>query len=141
MTRMLNLRDVLQLVDDRFDNGALAEHQTVIERRQSLFHVALEFGDELNACGLEQLFCQLLRDITFVREHFAKQLLQQLWHGRAVISVAGGQDDVEEFASVIDNEMQFEAKKPIDRGLTPRCQVLKHFVLLDAAIMTDYDRL
>lgn len=52
---MLDLRDVLQLVDDGFDNSALAEDQTVIEGHQSLFHVALEFGNELNACGLEQL--------------------------------------------------------------------------------------
>ena len=53
MSWMLNLRDVLQLVDDGFDNRALAEHQTVVERHQSLFHIAFEFGDELNACGVE----------------------------------------------------------------------------------------
>ena len=70
----------LQLVDDGFNDGALAEEQTVIQRHQSLLHVALELGDELDACGLEQLFCQLLRDIAFVRKHCAQQLLQQFWH-------------------------------------------------------------
>jgi hypothetical protein len=29
MARMLNLRDVLQLVDDRLDDRALAQHQTI----------------------------------------------------------------------------------------------------------------
>lgn len=76
MARMLNLRNVLQLVDDGFNNGALAQHQTVAQGHQSLFHIAFEFGDDLNACGLQQLFCQFLRDIAFVGKHFAKQLLQ-----------------------------------------------------------------
>lgn len=93
MSRMLDLRDVLQLVDDRFDNGTLAKHQTVSQGHQSLFHVALELGDELNACGFEQLFCQLLRDIAFVCKHFAKQLLQQFRNRNAVIGVARSQDD------------------------------------------------
>jgi len=65
---MLDLRDVLQLVDDGFDNGALAKQQTVIERHQALFHIALKLGDELNACGFEQLFGQFLGDIAFVRK-------------------------------------------------------------------------
>jgi len=116
---MLDLRDVLQLVDDGFDNSALAEDQTVIEGHQSLFHVALEFGNELNACGLEQLFCQSLRDIAFAREHFAEQLLQQVWDRRAVIGVARSQDDVEQFASVVNHQMQLEAKEPIDRRFAP----------------------
>jgi hypothetical protein len=116
MARMLNLRDVLQLVNDGFDNRALAEQQPVVQGHQSLFHVAFELGDELNACGFQQLFCQLLRDIAFVSKYFAEQLLQQLWNGDAVIGVAGREHDIEQFSSVIDDQMQFEAKKPIDRG-------------------------
>ncbi len=45
MTRMLNLRDVFQLVNDGFSDGAFAEQQTVIQGHQSLFHGALELGD------------------------------------------------------------------------------------------------
>jgi hypothetical protein len=145
-TRMLDLRDVLQLVNDRFDTAfgalrvrALAEHQTVIQGHQALFHVALELGDELNACGFEQLFCQLLRDIAFVSKHLAKQLSEQFRHRGAVVRIAGSQDDAEQFASVIDDEMQFEAKDPIDRSFAPRREVFKHLVLLDAAVMADLD--
>lgn len=72
MPRMLNLRDILQLVKDRLNNGSLTQQQAVIQQHQLLFHVAFEPGNELNARGLEQLFGELLRDITFVREHFAK---------------------------------------------------------------------
>ncbi|BAY54145.1 hypothetical protein NIES2135_09590 [Leptolyngbya boryana NIES-2135] len=60
MARMLNLGNVLQLVDDAFDNRAFSQHQTVIERHQSLFHVAFELGHELNASRFEQLFGELL---------------------------------------------------------------------------------
>ena len=45
MARMLDLRNVLQLVNDRFDNRALAKQQTVIQGHQALFHIALELGD------------------------------------------------------------------------------------------------
>ncbi len=114
MPRMLNLGNVLQLVDNAFHNGALCEHQTVIEQHQSLFHVAFELGDELNACGFEQLFGEPLRNVAFVREDFAEQLLQQLGNWSPVIGIAGSQDDVEEFSSVIDDEMQLEAKEPIN---------------------------
>ena len=96
------------------------EHQPVIEGHQALFHVALELGNELNACGFEQLFCQFVRDITFVSKHLAKQLLQQFWDRGAVIGVARSQNHVEQFASVINHQMQFEAKEPIDRGFAPR---------------------
>ena len=98
MARMLNLRDILQLVDDGFDNRALAEHQTVIEGHQSLFHVALELDEQLNAPCFQELFCQLLRDISFVGKHFAKQLLQQFRHGRAVIGIARSQQDIEQLS-------------------------------------------
>ena len=64
MQRMLK-RNVLQLVNNGFDDRTLAKHQTVVQGHQSLFDVALEFGHQLNACGFQQLFCQLLREITF----------------------------------------------------------------------------
>src|SRR4028118_231751 len=72
------------------------------------------FGNELDACGFKQLFCQLLRDIAFVGKHFAKQLLHQFRDGCAVIGVAGSQHEIEQFATVVHDEMQFESFEPID---------------------------
>lgn len=63
-------------------------------------------GDELNASDFEQLFCQLLRNITLVSKHFAKQLLQQLRHGSAVVGVARSQHEIQQFASIIHDQMQ-----------------------------------
>jgi hypothetical protein len=72
MTRMLDLGNVFQLVDDGFNNGAFAKHQTVVQGHQALSHLVLEFGDELNPCGFEQLLGQRSFDIAFVREDFAE---------------------------------------------------------------------
>ncbi len=56
MPRMLDLRNVFQPVDDTFNNRALCEHQTVIERHQSLFHVALELSQrEFGLSGGEEI--------------------------------------------------------------------------------------
>ena len=140
MAGMLNLRNVFQLVDDAFDNGALAEHQPVIQRHQPLFHVALKLGHQLNTGGFEQLLCQLLRDIALVRKDFTEQLLQQLGDWGPVIGVAGRETDVEEFTSVIDHQMQFEAKEPIDRSFSACGKVFKHFMLWNPAVVADFQR-
>ena len=55
MARMLDLRDILELINEGLDHRASAEHQPVMQRQQSLFHLAFEIRDQLNACGLEQL--------------------------------------------------------------------------------------
>ena len=53
-----NLRDIFELINDRFDNGAFAGQQLIHQAHQMIFHVALEFGQELNAIGLEEALRQ-----------------------------------------------------------------------------------
>lgn len=52
MTGMLDLRDILQLVDDRFDDGSLAQQQFVSQGHQPVLHVGLEPRDQLHALRL-----------------------------------------------------------------------------------------
>ena len=70
---MLDLGDVLQLVDNRLDNGTLASEQLVGETHQSRLHVALRFSKQLDAAGGEQLLKEGLRNIAPVSKDFAKQ--------------------------------------------------------------------
>jgi hypothetical protein len=35
--------------------------------------------------------------------------------------------------------MEFEAKEPINRGFATRRQALKHLVLIDAAVVTNFE--
>lgn len=46
---MLDLRDVLELVVDALDDSALAQHDLVHERHQSILHPPLELRHELHA--------------------------------------------------------------------------------------------
>ena len=46
MAGMLNLADVLELIDDRLDDRALAQEQLVAEREQAVTHVAAQLGDQ-----------------------------------------------------------------------------------------------
>ncbi len=48
MTRMFNLRNILELVDDGFGNGALAKQKFIHQRHQSIFHIRSNSGDELD---------------------------------------------------------------------------------------------
>ena len=48
VTRVFDLRDVLELVSDGLDDRATAQQQLVVEQHQAVFHVGLELGDELH---------------------------------------------------------------------------------------------
>ena len=137
MTRVLNLRNILELVNNRFHNGALAQQEFVGEWHQLITHVALEFGDQLNAKGRQQVLKQRLGDVALIGEHFAEQLPDQLRHRFAVIDIAWREREVEQFAALIENQMQFEAKEPADRGFAACGQSCKNFVLLNTAVMAN----
>ena len=50
--RVFNLGNVLQLVNDGFDDGTLAQEQTVTQGHQTILHIAFEFGDQLDPNAL-----------------------------------------------------------------------------------------
>ena len=51
VARVFNLRDVLELINDRLDEGALAEQQPVGEVHESIAHVLAQFGDQVESVG------------------------------------------------------------------------------------------
>lgn len=68
-----------------------------------VFHVALGFGKELDAIGLKEALCQGLGDIPSVSKHLAVEGFDQVFHGLAVVSIAGSDLDVEQLTLVIDH--------------------------------------
>ena len=50
--RVVNLRNILELVDHAFNNGTFAQQQLVHHRHQSILHDLLESRDEPNVEGL-----------------------------------------------------------------------------------------
>ncbi len=49
VTRMLDLRNVLQLVNDSFDDSAFSQQQAVCQEHQTIFHLTFEFGNQLHS--------------------------------------------------------------------------------------------
>lgn len=118
MARMLNLRDVLKLVNNRFNNRTLTRQQLVCQPHQLIFQVALGFSKEGNAKVLKQLLCQLFGDIASVGKDLTKALFEQLANRLAIIGIPGCQGEIEQLAMFVDNHMELEAKEPINRGFT-----------------------
>lgn len=79
MAGMLNLRNILQLVNDGFDDGTLADQQAITQRHETIIHVALELGNQLHPHAFKQLLSQLLRDIALVSKHLTKLVVAGVW--------------------------------------------------------------
>src|SRR5205823_14966315 len=71
MTSVLYLRDVLELIHHRFDDGPLAKHDLVEDGHQSILHSSLEFRHELDAFPIEQIE-ERLRDVALVAEEIGR---------------------------------------------------------------------
>ena len=112
MTRMLNLRDILELVNNAFDNRPATKQNAIRKLHQPLLHVLAHFGDQAQIEPVPQSAPQRFGEIAFVAKELAKQLLDQPHNRFAVIHIAGRETESQDFAPLIDYQMQFEAKKP-----------------------------
>ena len=116
---VLDLRNVLELVNDCFYNRPFTEEELVGQGHQAVFHIGFEFSDELEAKGLEEVEKKGSGEIACVGKHFTKEIFDQAWHRLAVVDIAWGQDEIEQLAAVVENQVQFEAEEPAGRRFTP----------------------
>jgi len=58
MTRVLNLRDVLEVVNDGLNEGTLAQEQLVGERHEGVAHILAQVRDEPQALREEELLSE-----------------------------------------------------------------------------------
>ncbi len=86
---MLALRDILELVNDRFGNGAFAQQHFVDPGHQAILHVGLEFGDQRQAERFQQLLNEGLGEVVFSGEDLAKQTLDKAGPGRRSSTLPG----------------------------------------------------
>ncbi len=64
----------------------------------------------------------MLRDVAFISEELAEQLFDQTWNRHAIIDIAGCDAELQDFASIIDHQVQLEAKEqPIE--VCPRAAI------------------
>lgn len=138
MARMFDLANVLELIIDRLDQRAFARQQFVDQRYQLVLHVLFQFGDQLDTLFVEQLE-QYLRDVAPIPENFAEGPLTQSLNRLAIIHVAGRDDHAEQFASVIDDQMNFEAIEPTNARLATFGDPAKDLVGVDSTVVADGD--
>ena len=135
MAGVLNLRNVLELVEDGFDNGAFAQQEFIRPQEEARFHPPLDRGQQVHAERGQELLGQGRRDIPFVGKELPKEGLCEFGDGLAVIGIARGEGHPQQLAAIIDDEVELEAKEPADRGFAACGQAFKDFMLGDPAIM------
>ena len=133
MTGVLDLADVLELVVDTLDDRPLTQQQLVSEGQDPLAHVLTQLGDQHEALGREQLLGERLGDIAAIPKQLAEEAAHQTGNRAAVIDVAWRQTEGQQFATVVDDEVELEAVEPADRGLAPARVDPKDAMLRDAA--------
>lgn len=137
MTRVLDLADVLELVHDRFDNRPFAQEKLITQRQQPVAHILAQLGDQPQSMLHEERFGQGLRDVAFVGEELAKEATDEAGQRGAVVGVAWRETKGQQFAAIVDHQMQFEAVEPAHRGLATTSVDLKDTMLVNARVMTD----
>ena len=75
MARMLNLRNVFELIINGFNDAAFSQQNLIEQGDDFGFHVFLELGDQFNVVH-GQKFSELLGDVNFVAEQFANAARQ-----------------------------------------------------------------
>jgi hypothetical protein len=70
-----------------------------------------------------------------ISEQFAKQPLAQLWDRFASVHVARGDDRAEQFTTVVDDQMHFEAVEPTDASFATFGDSAKNLVGIDSTVV------
>lgn len=118
VARVFNLGDILELVDDGFNDGALTEQELVAQQHQLVLHIGFELGNQFNPL-LSELVTQRFGEVALVAKQFTEQAFDQLGNWLTVIDIAASDTNGKQFAPVIDDEMEFETEEPAHRGLAP----------------------
>src|SRR6266567_2471412 len=137
MTRMLDLRNILELVDNGFDNRSFAQQELIRQMHELVFHVFAQPSDELESLFKEQS-SQGSRDIAAIPKQLAPQTSDHLGNRLTVINIAGSQTTGQQIAAVVDSQVQFKAVKPAHGSLTTPGISCKDPMVTDPLGITDF---
>src|SRR5215469_2363542 len=116
MARMLNLRNVFKLVNDRFNDGAFAHQKFIRQMHQTILHVFAQASDEMQPMLKEQ-FAQRSRDVAAIADEFTSQMVHHLRDRSPVINIAGSQAACEQFPLIIDCQVQSSTQRTSPSGI------------------------
>src|SRR5262249_46767622 len=139
-TRALDLTDVLELVNDRLDERALAQKQLVRGTQEVMAHVLAQLGDQSEALLEGEALGEGLRNVALVGKELPKEPMDKAGNRFAVVEIARDEAEGQPLATVIHHQMQFEAVEPAHRGLAAVGIDTKDAMCLDALGATDGQR-
>ena len=116
-------------------NRPFTQQEFVHQRHQPIFHIRANARDQLDVEGAQQFFKQLFGDIPFVSKQFAKEFADQLGNRLTIIHIPRGQPQIEQLASVIEDQVQLETKKPAYESLATLGQPRKDLVSVDSWVL------
>ena len=109
--------------------------------QEHVAHVLAQLGDEVEALRDQELLGQRLGDVALVAKEFAEEAARdQAGNWLAVVDVARRQTEGEQFAPVVDHQMEFEAIEPAHRGLAAPGIRPEDAMLVDARVVADRQR-
>ena len=133
---MYNLCRILQHIVNGFDNVSLAQHHSVIERHQLVFHVYAQPCHQLYSI-LKKEVKQLLRNIAFVSEQLAIQPfsknLEHIWV--FVADICTSKYKRYYFASVIARKVELKAMAPTHCPFSVSGNSLEYLIGISPEIM------
>ena len=87
---VFNLGDILELIDNGFDQRSFAQQEFVGHRQELIFHVGSQLGNQLQVEECPQLTAELFGEVSSVGKQFTKQVSYQPGYGFAIIDVGWG---------------------------------------------------
>ena len=140
VTRVLDLADILELIDDGLDERAFAQEQLVGEIHEHIAHILAQLGDEPEALRKEELLGEWRGDVALVAKKASEEPTDQVGNWPPIVGVAGREAQREQVATVVDHQMEFAAIEPSHRGLAAPCVHAEDPVLRDPRGMADAER-
>lgn len=133
---MYNLCRILQHVVNGFDNVSLAQHHSVIERHQLVFHVYAQPCHQLYPILKEEVK-QLLRNVAFVSEQLAIQTFSKnLEHIRVLVAdICTSKYKRYYLASVIARKVELKAMAPTHCSFSVSGNSLENLIGISPEIM------
>ena len=128
---MLNVADILQFVIDSLDECPLPEQYLVVEFHERVFHVLLDFSDEMDVIDEKHLE-EILADVAPVGKEFSEESVRErpVFQWLPVVHVARREHPLDDFSPVVDDQMQLEPVEPSHRALALLCPSLHGLVLV-----------
>src|SRR5215831_763088 len=139
MTRVLDLRNILELVDNGLDDRSFAQQQFVRQMHEMILHVFAQPGDQLESLFKEQSR-QGSGNVATIPKQFAAQSLHQLRNRYPIIDIAWSQATRQQLAAIIYCQMQFKAEEPTHARLASLGIGRKDAVPTDPFGITDLQR-